>query len=225
MASTRGTRIRPLRSETRRRVLDAAATVFAERGIASSSVSDIAAAAGLTKGAVYSNFDSKDELVLALMEEHVLHRLHDAMAAFDAAQDVGLAVHDLGASLVAAIHADLTWQHLLFEYCGLARRDPALRAALGHRRREGRAAVARAIERIAQVRGVELPMSADDLAVAMLAISNGLALETGMDAEGVPDDLFPRLIALIIDKPALPNEPARPTGVPSKPRRSSKSSR
>ena len=180
-------------------MLDAAAAVFAERGIASSSVSDIAEAAGLTKGAVYSNFDSKDELVLTLMEEHVLQRLNDALAAFDAAEDVEIAVHDLGASLVGAIHADLTWQYLLFEYCGLARRDPTLRAALAQRRKEGRAAVARAIERIAQARGVELPMSAADLAVAMLAISNGLALETGMDAEGVPDDLFPRLIALIVE--------------------------
>ncbi|HEY2694995.1 MAG TPA: TetR family transcriptional regulator [Pseudonocardiaceae bacterium] len=198
MTSTRGARTRPLRSETRRRVLDAAAETFAARGIASSSVSDIAHAAGLTKGAVYSNFDSKDELVLTLMTEHVLDRLHNALAAFDAAEDVGLAVHDLGASLVEAIHADLTWQHLLFEYCGLARRDPTLRAALAERRKEGRAAVARAIERIAAARGVELPMPPADLAVAMLAISNGLALETGMDADGVPDDLFPRLIALII---------------------------
>jgi AcrR family transcriptional regulator len=198
VTSTRGARTRPLRSETRRRVLDAAAEVFTARGIASSSVSDIAQAAGLTKGAVYSNFDSKDDLVLTLMEEHVLDRLNNALAAFDAAQDVGIAVRDLGASLVDAIHADLTWQYLLFEYCGLARRDPALRAALAQRRKEGRAAVARAIERIAAARGVELPMSAADLAVAMLSISNGLALETGMDAEGVPDDLFPRLIALIV---------------------------
>lgn len=179
-------------------MLDAAAEVFAAHGIASSSVSDIAAAAGLTKGAVYSNFGSKDDLVLALMEEQVLHRLHNAMAAFDAAEDVGLAVHDLGASLTDAIHADLSWQHLLFEYCGLARRDPALHTALAQRRREGRAVVATAISRIAEVRGIELPMSAEDLAVAMLAISNGLALETGMDAAGVPDDLFPRLIALIV---------------------------
>jgi AcrR family transcriptional regulator len=181
-------------------VLDAAAEVFAARGIASSSVSDIAHAAGLTKGAVYSNFDSKDDLVLALMEEHVLQRLHNALVAFDAADDVNVAVHDLGASLADAIHSDLGWQHLLFEYCGLARRDPTLQAALADRRRAGRAAVARAIERIAQARGVELPMSAADLAVAMLSISNGLALETSMDPDGVPDDLFPRLIGLIVDR-------------------------
>lgn len=197
-ATPAGGRTRPLRADTRRRVLDAAAEVFAARGIASSSVNDIARAAGLTKGAVYSNFASKDDLVLALMEEHVLRRLHDAIAAFDAADDVDTGVHDLGASLVAAIHADGVWQHLLFEYCGLARRDPALHAALAHRRREGRAAVAAAITRLTHARGVALPMSADDLTVAILAISNGLALEAGMDPPAVPDDLFGRLIALIL---------------------------
>jgi hypothetical protein len=58
-----------------------------------------------------------------------------------------------------------------------------------------------------------LPMSAADLAVAMLSISNGLALETGMDAEGVADDLFPRLIALIVDggSGALKAQGSRPT--------------
>lgn len=189
-------------------MLDAAAEVFAAHGIASSSVNDIARAAGLTKGAVYSNFASKDDLVLALMEEHVLRRLHDAVAAFDAADDLDTAVRDLGASLVAAIHSDATWQHLLFEYCGLARRDPTLRAALTERRREGRAAVAGAVARLADARGLDLPMSADDLAVTILAISNGLALEGGIDPASVPDDLFGRLIALIVGPPA--GGPRRP---------------
>ena len=76
-------RVRPPRSETRRRVLDAAFTTFGERGIAATSLNEVAAAAGLTKGAVYSNFASKDELVLALMEEHVAHRLQGALAAHD----------------------------------------------------------------------------------------------------------------------------------------------
>ncbi|AHH94687.1 TetR/AcrR family transcriptional regulator [Kutzneria albida] len=188
---------RPTRAQTRQRVLDAAAEVFAARGIAASSVSEIAEAAGMTKGAVYSNFRSKDELILALMEEHVLRRMQDAVAAADAAPDVDTAVRDLGASLMHAIHTDSTWQHLLFEYCALARRDPDLREGLRRRRREGRAAVAAAITRLFQARGLTLPMSAEDLAVAVLAISNGLALEGGMDPEAVPGDLFARLIGLI----------------------------
>src|SRR3982750_1537406 len=58
--------------DTRARLLDAAAQVFSERGFAASSVDDVAAAAGMSKGAVYWNFDSKDDLIDALLEERVL---------------------------------------------------------------------------------------------------------------------------------------------------------
>lgn len=54
------------RLETRARVLDAAYTVFAEKGLAGASVDDVAKAAGFTKGAVYSNFTTKEELFLEL---------------------------------------------------------------------------------------------------------------------------------------------------------------
>jgi AcrR family transcriptional regulator len=197
----RGGRTRPLRAETRERVMAAAVEVFADRGIAASSLTEIAAAAGLTKGAIYSNFSSKDELVLAIMEEHVVSRLRDAIAAFDAADDLDLAVHDLADSLAQAIHSDAVWQHLFFEYCTLARRDPVLHAGLRDRRREGRAAVARAIERIFIAYNIDSPLTAEELSIAGLAISNGLSIESGIDPDAVPVDMFPRLLSLIVGQP------------------------
>src|SRR5204862_3072071 len=53
---------------TRRKLLDAAATVFARKGFAGASLDDVAEEAGLTKGAVYSNFASKDELIEVLLD-------------------------------------------------------------------------------------------------------------------------------------------------------------
>lgn len=185
--------------------MDAAASVFAARGIASSSVTDIAEAAQLTKGAVYSNFASKDDLILALMDEQVSQRLADAIKAFEMVPDLNVAVQAIGHSLVAAIHADGTWQNLLFEYIGLARRDQEMRAELARRRRENRAAIARQITRLAEARGVELPLSAEELTVTILAISNGLAMEGGIEPAAVPDDLFARLMRLILG-PALEAE-------------------
>lgn len=189
--------------------MTAAAEVFAARGIATSSINDIAEAAGLTKGAVYSSFASKDDLVLALMEQHVQERLQSAARAFDLAEAVDVGVHDLGASLMLAIHTDADWQHLLFEYCCLARRDPTLAAALVVRRRESRAAVAAVITRIAEAGQVTLSMSAEDVAVTVLALSNGLALEGGIDPTCVPEDLLPRLIALILGQAPPRWGPAR----------------
>ncbi len=65
---------------TRRRVLDAAADVFGERGFQAASMADVADRAGYTIGAVYSNFANKESLFHELMEE----RLREVEAALDA---------------------------------------------------------------------------------------------------------------------------------------------
>jgi AcrR family transcriptional regulator len=64
-------RTRPTRDETRERLFEAAAQVFEERGIGAASIEAIADAAGLTRGAFYSNFENKDELIIAMIEDHV----------------------------------------------------------------------------------------------------------------------------------------------------------
>ncbi|MGH3449752.1 MAG: TetR/AcrR family transcriptional regulator [Haloechinothrix sp.] len=192
----RSARRRPTREETRRRVLAAAEDVFGERGIEAASVDDVAAAAGLTKGAVYSNFRSKSELVLALMEEHVVERQRSATEAFDTS-DTGEALRDAGARLVAAIHTDAKWQRLLIEYAVRAHRDPEIRDALRDRRRQLRAALAGLIERIAERHGLALSFNPDESAVVILALSNGFAVEGSIDDDAVPDDLFGRVLAVL----------------------------
>ena len=59
---------------TRIRLLDAAQKVFAARGFADASLDEIAEVAGLTKGAVYSNFDKKLDLLLAVLDERMNRR-------------------------------------------------------------------------------------------------------------------------------------------------------
>jgi AcrR family transcriptional regulator len=66
---------RPTRQEVRRRLLDAALEVFAEQGFDTANLDQVAAAAGLTKGAIYSNFTGKDDLFYAMMAEQVLARV------------------------------------------------------------------------------------------------------------------------------------------------------
>ena len=56
------------RAETRQRLLDAAAELFAERGIEGSSVDAIAERAERTSGAIYDHFDGKAGLLFALLE-------------------------------------------------------------------------------------------------------------------------------------------------------------
>lgn len=68
------------RENTRARLLDAAAQVFAEVGLEGASVEAICERAGFTRGAFYSNFESKDELFLKLASDFAEHRLAQARA-------------------------------------------------------------------------------------------------------------------------------------------------
>jgi AcrR family transcriptional regulator len=190
-------RKRPLRSQTRRQVLDAAFAVFSERGIAASSLNEVAAAAGLTKGAVYSSFASKDELVLALMEEHAAARTDAALAGFAGAGDSQRALVDLAAALVHGMRADAAWHRLLAEYFAMSSHDAQRREGLRQRRRAVRDAVARAVARVAEGLDAELPFTPEEMATVMLALSNGLAVEADIDPEGVPEDLLGRVLLLI----------------------------
>jgi AcrR family transcriptional regulator len=67
-------------TETRARLLEAAATVFAERGYDGTRVADIAAAAGVSNGALYAHFASKAELLTGALRAHGGQMLADLLA-------------------------------------------------------------------------------------------------------------------------------------------------
>lgn len=79
------------RTQTRDRLVDAAAQVFADKGVLGASVEEICEAAGFTRGAFYSNFESKDDLCLALLEhqaDQTLSAVRDALVALEAPASV-----------------------------------------------------------------------------------------------------------------------------------------
>ena len=87
------------RAEVRRRLENAAADLFAQKGYARTTVDDIVDAAGVTKPALYRHFESKKHLHMALLERH-RHEL--AAAALDAGFDASGSVEtQLGAMLDA----------------------------------------------------------------------------------------------------------------------------
>ena len=191
-------RRRPPRSATRQALLAAAVTVFARQGIARTSLSEIAAEAGLTKGAVYSNFASKDELLLAIMENHLIERMKNATSAFDGELSTTDAVREAGARLLASVVADAAWHQLLLEYWTLAVHDEAVMTKLAARRRELRATIANAIAAAADAQGVTLPITPEELTVTLMALSNGYAVERSIDESAVPPDLFEKVLALLV---------------------------
>lgn len=193
---------RPPREEVRRRILGAATKVFLERGFSGATLDDIAAAAGFSKGAVYSNFDDKDALFLALVDEEFAWRLDQLRTALeDAPEDPDAGAEAAGRSMTRALtaHEDL---HVLFsEFRVHASRSPSTRRRLAKTRRQIRATLAQTVEAYAERAGVELTMPADHVATVLLALTNGLALERLGQPEAVPDEVFGEVIAQLFRAP------------------------
>src|SRR3984893_18872245 len=83
-------RTRPTRYDTRDKLFEAAARVFEDQGIGGASIEAIALAAGFTRGAFYSNFASKDEMIIAMLEDHVeqsIRRMHELLATHKKPED------------------------------------------------------------------------------------------------------------------------------------------
>lgn len=181
---------RPRRPEVRRRLLAAAAEVFAAQGYDGSSVEEVAHRAGLTKGAVYSNFAGKEALFFALLEQYISRRiaLIDAFPTENApAADW---VRTVGDALMAAITDHPEWHMLFIEFWQRAMRDPAARERFVAQRRHLRQLIASAIRERTDELQMRPPLDPDDLATIILALSNGLAIEHLLDPEAVPPTLF-----------------------------------
>src|SRR5207237_5785448 len=71
------------KARTRAHLIDAAAAVFARRGLVAASLDEVAEEAGLTKGAVYSNFDSKEDLFQAVIDDRLTEPMRHGAEVID----------------------------------------------------------------------------------------------------------------------------------------------
>jgi len=109
-------------AETRQRLLRAAADVFAERGYDGTRVADIAAAAGVSNGALYAHFSSKADLLVAALRTHGRRQLADMFAA-DPERSVTDLLLVIGRGLLRQCDAS---EALIVEALVAARRDEAV---------------------------------------------------------------------------------------------------
>jgi AcrR family transcriptional regulator len=206
VASTRKPkkRQRPTRAQTRQRLLKAAGEVFALRGYDRASLDDVAAAADLTKGAVYSSFAGKDDLFYALMRERVDERLALVTAAVERQATVRDTTRDAGRGLAQLMSSQRDWHLLFIEFWARAVRDPELHDEFARERRSVRGLIARFLEARAAEAKVNLPAPADQLAVVVLALSNGIAIEHLADPDTVDPSTFGVALGLLLDRLLTP---------------------
>jgi AcrR family transcriptional regulator len=182
---------------TRDALIGAAAKVFLARGFQAASLREIASEAGLTTGAVYSNFDGKAALFLAVLEEKLDPRLAVMYEAGRTAPQrrLGAAV---GREFAAYVRQRRRWLTLLIEFWAQAARDPKLRPKFAERHGKLRSAIAEVLAERADRLGLSLALPAEQLATVLIALTNGMAVEQLADPHGVPKDLYGRALDLLL---------------------------
>lgn len=182
------------RVQTRERLLEAAETLFAEHGIAETSIDRIAEAAGYSRGAFYSNFDDKDTLVLALIERHQ----DRSMAETDEIAELAADPDDFLARLFARSASQSAERSTIgIEYILYASRNADGRPkvkALNER-------LLAQHERLAQQqfddRDLDLPMTASEAAKILLGLDEGFALLRLIDPDAFPVGIWGDTVALL----------------------------
>src|SRR5919106_7009672 len=104
------------RAETRASVLAAARSVFARRGLRGASLEEIAEEAGVSRGAVYYNFDDKEHLFLALLRERCLARAERLESMATGSGDVGTDIRRVAMRFIEDAEKDPEWTRLFVEF-------------------------------------------------------------------------------------------------------------
>jgi AcrR family transcriptional regulator len=200
-------------ARTRAALMEAAAEVAVRRGIAGASVDEVAERAGFTKGAVYANFASKEELFLAMLDAHFDARLAelDRILATDADPDDQ--AREAAEGLMRRLADEPEWHRLFFEFSVHAARNESFRVQLVQRYRGLRERLAKLLARRAERLGIEPVIPPAEVAAMAFAMANGMALERLLEPEAVPDDLFGEMMATFFTGlRARAGVPPRPAG-------------
>ena len=179
------------RQRTRAALVEAALAIIAERGIAAVTLDEIAARAGVTKGAIYSNYRSKGELLWEAVDRRRPHLTPEATPGDPAAQARAVA-RAIMASLPeaereAAFHSELQIY---------IRTDPELRAQQAEQQKAQLDDISR---QLATDFGDQLTMPPRTVALAIQALILGFTAQW----ERTPDEVTEEVVAAALEALAI----------------------
>jgi AcrR family transcriptional regulator len=200
-------RVAPTRAErqahTRTQLVDAAERLFTAQGFHATSLDAVAAAAGFTKGAVYSNFASKEDLFFAVYERRVDARVAEFERILEEAPTPREGIERIIPGSGDRPEADDGWMAVFFEFWAHVLRHPELRERFAAQHR-------RIIDLLAAAMvesGEKMPDDPHKLATARYAMQLGLQLERLTQPDVVDAGLGLRMGRLLMDEGGLDGLP------------------
>jgi len=182
-------------ARTREQLVATAKELFLRDGYGPTSLDKVADAAGYSKGAVYSNFRNKDELCLAVLDD--IHaeqaaRIAEVVTGSTTVEERITRFQDWAERNIG----DQAWTALEVEFAINARRDERLRAELAQRDKGIRDVIANLVTANSTEFGIDLPLSADDAATALLSLGIGLGIQRAVDPS-IPVTVLTEVMRLV----------------------------
>jgi AcrR family transcriptional regulator len=185
------------KANTRERLLAAARGVFARSGFHGASVEEIASAAGFSTGALYSNFDGKEDLFLVLMEREIEEHAREITEAVRTRASMSERATGGARQWMTMIEREPEVVLLFMEFWAYGVRDAQVRPKVAARFAQMREVLTRLIADGVHDFDLELELPAEQLALAIDALADGIARQKLTDPDAVPDELMGRVLSLL----------------------------
>jgi AcrR family transcriptional regulator len=202
------------RAHTRERLLGAARSVFARSGFHGASVEEIASVAGFSTGALYSNFDGKEDLFLALMEREIDEHAREIAEAVRERASVAERAAGGARQWMTMIEREPEPLLLFMEFWAYGVRDAEIRPKVAAQFAHMREVLTKLVADGVREFDLELDIPAEQLAIVIDALADGIARQKLADPEAVPDELMGRVLSVLF---AGATRPAGGRGTRSEP--------
>ena len=182
---------------TRAALLRSASRLICELGMHGASIDRIAADAGYTKGAFYSHFASKEDMFLAVLDEHFAAEIARLDAVLVGTGHPAEEARQAAEGFLANVDADPDWRGLYQEFAVHAGRNEAFRVEFAARQRGLRERMASVFSRWASDFGVTPPVPPADVAAMTFFMADGFLLDRLVDPE-LDDSLYGRMFEVFL---------------------------
>lgn len=182
--------------QTRERLLDAALEVFSRRGYYAASVDEIAAEAGYSKGAVYSNFSNKEELFLALIDRRFARQVQEYPGIINFMDD-GVQLRE-GSDFKDQIMKDSAWNILMVEFFLFAIREESNRDELAARIKQLRGVMGENLSALYTKLGKKPGLPVAELPWSVFSLGIGMILQAYIDPDSLPNGVYERALQQLL---------------------------
>ncbi|MBU5267528.1 TetR/AcrR family transcriptional regulator [Virgibacillus proomii] len=186
------------KQQTRKELLKVASEMFAKQGFYSTSVDQIAEEAGYSKGAIYSNFGSKDDLFLSVFKENQKEDLQNLKTIAEKYNSLDEFINMIEQNHQYERKENQDWSILKLEFLLYAMRDASVREKLAPILQESRSQMINILKGFYQPNDQKHLVSIDKLAFLLLSLDIGIGIQSYVDEESIPENVFAEGLKLLL---------------------------